>query len=319
MPRWLVHVIVFVAARAGELLIWLSGPLGPKRSEKLAFWITQRFEPVTRQSRHANYRKFFPPDEMTPERLAAFDEAHHRYLGKLRAEVVRLCFRRRQPGELEAATVLEGEEHLRKILDSGRGMMLVSGHTGSWWFIPSVLAQRGFKVKIIFTPILFKKVERMMIRTCRNCGVDITFVGRDAWQAVKNAAARKEIVYLAFDVPIKPKRCELLPFGNAQLRIDSGPAIMAVKANLAVLQASCAHQPDGRTRVSIHPPTEIEVDPEKTTSLELCHLWGRRLGRDMFQHPEQWWAWGYVDLQEKQAETVVEKSAPRPLAEPHYS
>lgn len=299
MPRWLVFAIVFVSVRVGILLIWLSGLLGERGSFKLGLWITRRFEPVTRRSRHANYKKFFLPAELNADQLAALDEAHHLYLAKMRSEVVRICFRKKNLEEVKTQTVLEGEEHLRRILDSGRGVMLVGGHTGTWWFVPTLLAQLGYKVNVIFTPIVFKRVERLLVDTCRDCGVKVTFVGRDAWQAVKNAVARKEIVYLAFDVPVKPKRCELLSFGNARLRVDSGPAIMAVKANLTTLQAACWHQPDGKNRISIYSPTDIEMEPQKSNALDICELWGSRLEEQIAQHPEQWWAWGYMDLERK--------------------
>jgi lauroyl/myristoyl acyltransferase len=175
--------------------------------------------------------------------------------------------------------------------------MLISTHAGSWWYIPSLLALSGFKVTVVFSPIAYKKIERLLLRTVAAYGVQVAFVGRDAWLAVKRAPGKKEIVYLAFDVALQPKRVEWVVLGAARLPLDPSPAILAAKANLPVLQASHVHLPAGQNRVIIHPPTAAELSPKDFTPAEMCQVWGQRLNDELRERPDLWWAWGYIDLQ----------------------
>ncbi len=294
LPRWKIRLILFWGTLAGRFLIWLAGRLNPPNVLRVATWVTARFEPLTRRRRFANYQKYFGGDPQAAEKMSALDVGHQKYLARMRAEMARgLAL---SPMDLSAFNELVGREHLQKLLDEGRGLMLVSTHAGSWWFIPSLLAMSGFKVTVIFAPIAYKPIERYLLETVSRYGVKVAFVGRDAWLAVKQAPEKKEIVYLAFDVAIQPKRVEWLPVGEGRLAIDPGPAILAAKANLPVLQASHIHLANGQDRVIIHPPQPTELQPKDFTPAEISRVWGERLNDELRNQPEQWWGWSYVEL-----------------------
>jgi lauroyl/myristoyl acyltransferase len=294
LPRWKIQLILFFATLAARFLIWLAGYLSPANGLRVATWVTARFEPLTRRRRFANYQKYFGSDPQAAEKIAALDAGHQKYLSRMRAEMARgLAL---SPMDLSAFNELVGREHLQKLLDEARGLMLVSTHAGSWWFIPSLLSLSGFKVTVIFAPIAYKPIERYLLDTVSRYGVKVAFVGRDAWLAVKQAPEKKEIVYLAFDVALQPKRVEWLSVGESRLAIDPAPAILAAKANLPVLQASHTHLANGQDRVVIHPPQPTELQPKNHTPAEISRVWGERLNDELRSHPEQWWGWSYVEL-----------------------
>jgi lauroyl/myristoyl acyltransferase len=290
---WLLG-IVYVAIVVGHVLIWLAGRLSRANARRLAGWITQRLEPLTRRRRHANLRMFFGSSGSAGEDLKRVDEAHLRYLARMRADIAQYFWK--TPAQLRADVLLEGEDHLRQALALGRGALLVSGHTATWWLVPAVLGVMGYPVTVIFTPIRFKSIERKLLRLAQKYNVRVAFVGRDALKAVRRAAQRNEIIYISFDVAVRAKETETLPFGNGWLQLNPGPAVLAARNSMPALQAACVHHDDVGTRVSLYPADARETDPQQFSPPELCRLWLQRLEDEVRAHPEQWWPWGYVDI-----------------------
>ncbi len=286
-------IVFFIAFQIGRVLIFFAKRQSWEKSHRIALWISRRVEPLTRPARWKNYRLFFGSEKSEAE-LAALDEAHTRYLARMRADVAAAFGRSK--AELLATTEITGLENLQTVLEKKRGVMLVSGHTATWWLVPSILACRGFPVTVIFTPLKSKAVEKKMRELTGRFGVRIAFVGRDAMQVVRHAALNNEIVYLTFDVSVRPKHLAAHGFGQSRLTVDSGPALTAARQSMPTLQVGCEQLDETQRKISFYPATELELNPRPHLPGALCDLWTRRLEAETFARPEQWWAWGYVNL-----------------------
>lgn len=293
-------LVFFVAFQIGRALIFLARRQSWEKSHRISLWISRRVESLTRKTRWKNYQFFFGTAK-SPAELAALDEAHTLYLARMRADVAAAFGR--TPAQLLATTELVGQENLRAVLEKKRGLMLVSGHTATWWLVPSILSCNGFPVTVIFTPVKSRAMEKELRELTGRFGVKLAFVGRDAVHAMRHAVANNEIIYLTFDVTVRPKHFSNYAFGRACLQVDSGPAVMAVRNLMPLLQAECSHLDHTRRQISIHAPTEMELNPQAQPPEALCELWVQRLAAEVAAHPEQWWAWGYVDLLELFAAT----------------
>lgn len=307
LSRPMVAAIVFAAFTTGQILIWLACQLSARGAFRLSLWVSRRFEPLTRRRRQRNLNLFFRSSAKTAADLAAIDKAHLHSLARMRAEVAR-CFAK-TPYDFKTNVHFEGEENLRAVLARGRGALVVSGHTATWWFIVGGLVARGYPVTAIFTPIKFKNVERKLLQLTDRFGARVAFVGRDALRAMRRAAECNEIIYLTFDVTVQSKRAAPIPFGGGALEIDSGPAILAVRNAMPVLQAAASHGPDGRNLVTFYPPEPDELAPETSSPDALCRRWMHRLEGEIQARPAEWWPWGYVDLLEPSPAAKVENAA----------
>lgn len=292
--RLVFNLIFLVALQIGRILIFIARRQSWGKSFRIALWISRRVESLTRNFRWKNYQLFFG-GEKSPAELTALDAAHTLYLARMRTDVA--AGFGRTPDEILALTELAGAEHLRAALAKKRGLMLVSGHTATWWFVPSILSCSGFPVTVIFTPVKSKAVEKKLRELTSRFGVKLAFIGRDAVHAVRHAVANNEIIYLTFDVTMRPKHISSCAFGRAWLPIDAGPAIMAARNLMPVLQAESSHLDLTRRRIAIYAPTETELNPQTQTPGTLCELWVQRLAAEVAARPEEWWSWGYVDLQ----------------------
>jgi lauroyl/myristoyl acyltransferase len=283
----------FVAFQIGRFLIFLAKRQSWEKSHRIALWISRRVESLTRKTRWKNYGLFFG-GKKSPAELAALDEAHTLYLARMRADVAAAFGRSRE--ELLATTDVAGLENLRAVLEKKCGTLLVSGHMATWWLVPSILSCQGFRVTAIFTPVKSKAVEKKLRELADRFGVRIAFVGRDAMNAVRYAALNNEIIYLTFDVTVRPKHLVAHPFAAARLTLDAGPALTVARQSMPTLQVECQHLDETLRKISIHAATEMELNPRSYSPQALCDLWARRLEAEVLERPEQWWAWGYVDL-----------------------
>lgn len=306
-PRAL-SMIVVSALFVGQILVWLACRVGERGAYVLGLFVTRAVGPLTRRRRDANIQAFFRQKNGGEKALADLDAAHLRYLARMRAEIARTPVG--NPQTLKESVVLEGEQHLKAALARGRGALVVTGHTATWWFLPAALVARGYKVTAVFTPIKFPKVERTLLEWSSRYGVKIAFVGRDAYKAARQAIERNEILYLTFDVAVRAHRAQYFPFGDAWLQVDPGPAIMAVRNSMPTVQAACTHIGNGLNHASIYEPTPGELAPETMVSSELCRLWMERLEKEVHAHPEQWWPWGYVDLLDQRAVSALPAAQP---------
>jgi KDO2-lipid IV(A) lauroyltransferase len=292
IPPWLLRLIVAVSLVIGKFVVWLAGKTSWEFSMGMGRWFTRRFEPLTRRRRNNNMRGFFP--ERSEADLAAVDAAHHEYLARMRTEVAR--YFGKTPAAIKPKVVMPDVEQLKKVLAQKRGALVVSGHTGTWWMLPTHLVACGYPVTAIFTPVKFPRVEKWLLESAARVGLKIAFVGGEASLAVRRAQERNEIIFLTFDVVVSEKRKRAYAFGGAALEVDAGPAILAIRQKLPSVQAKCYQQPDGTNKISFYEPSEMELSPENRQPKDFCSLWVGRLENEIRAQPEQWWPWGYAEL-----------------------
>ena len=288
--KW--RLIVGTAVVVARVVARVAAALNYRAALFLGRLITKAFEPLTRKRRDRNMRRFFGPS-FSPTEQARVDKEHHDYLARMRTEIARGVHR--EASEQLNRVAFAGEEHLQAALERRRGVLLISGHTGTWWLVPAALAARGYKVTGIFTSIPFPSVERLLLRLAGRYGIRVAFVGKSAYRAALEAVEKNEVLYLTFDVSVRPNRNERCRFGAGTLDIDPGPAQLALRQNMTVLQAACAHQGARDHVITFYPPDEIAT----ATPSVLCQRWLDRVADEVRQRPSQWWSWGYVDVQEQ--------------------
>lgn len=119
---------------------------------------------------------------------------------------------------------------------------------------------------------------------------------------------QNEIFYLTFDLIARKGYFNWLPFGRAGINIDPGPAILALRYQMMVLPIVTYHSDADHSHVIIHPEMSLENETGRLRPNELCECWLGLLHEQIKRHPEQWWAWGFADLQKEKAESPATQS-----------
>ena len=282
------------------------GRLERDRALRLARMLVPLFALVSNRRRKGKLREFFGPSGKTPEECELTNAANLDYLANWAVEMGRRLVRPTQ--ELTQLVSVEGEQCIRSALDKGRGVLVVSAHTGAWWHIPMWLGLRGYPVTAVFKTMTFGHARDYALHVANRYGFKLCFLEGGAGLAVRRALEKNELVYLSFDVGMRRKQAVLLPFGHAGMEIDCGPAVLALRQRAPVVQATCALLQNGRSQLCFQNVFDGE---DGTTSAEsLCARWLELFYTELCERPGQWWLWSFTkELRPHAAATEVRSAA----------
>jgi KDO2-lipid IV(A) lauroyltransferase len=172
------------------------------------------------------------------------------------------------PG-LRGAIEVHGERHLAAARRSGRGVILLSAHLGSWECGAAWLASRGIPLRLVARPHRSRLVERFFARRRGAWGVR-RLHERPLWRAVAGALRRGEWVALMAD------RCP----PDARGSVCAFAAALARRTGALVVPAVMVRLPDRRHAAFVEPP----VGPDRVGAHDIRDTLRGYLRR----YPAQW-------------------------------
>lgn len=174
------------------------------------------------------------------------------------------------PGCREHAVDLVGEEHLESALGSGRGVIVLSAHLGSWERGAAMLAHRA-PLRIAAREHASARVEALFARRRGALGVT-RLTGRPLWVSAASALRRREWVALMGDRTAPGQRHSMCAWAAA----------LARRTGALVLPAVMVRSGHQRWSLCIEPPLTPEA----------CAAGGYRAAmmRYLKRYPGQWCA-----------------------------
>lgn len=259
---------------------------------RFAFW-------PRRSRRLANLEKLGGPSLETDAQRKAVEKLHMKYLSRMNLHIMRLS--RQAPADLPGYITARGEEHVVAARRGGRGCLLITSHAGTWWHAPLYLAARGHPLSSVANPGLPPRTANYLQRIADRFGVrGISYVGEGAYQAARKAFQEGSVFMIAVDRSLRPDKSVWLPVGNAELPVDPGPAILALRQKVPVIWAETYHDETGRSCVDyipVLPPRESDKPP--TPEVILRH-WSALIEAQRKKYPEQWWTLSFCSLRARQ-------------------
>ena len=294
LPEGLQDFLFLQFFFVARFFIWLTARLGEDRAK---FLVRLIFVPAARYNRklcQRNLATVFRPLNRDPAELGRIYQAYLEYMIRFQVETAR-CFSIAK-ADLKKKVVVQGEAHLQATLKKGRGVLLVSGHVGTWWHAPFFLVAQGYKLGVVFNSFRYARIENYLVHHAQRHGVELAFVDKGVQKLIRQASRQNEIAYLTFDVAVRKGHANWLPFGSTKININPGPAILALRYQIPVLFVSSHHGDDGRSHVIIHPEIIFGDKSRPKNPDDICRSWAEQLYADILLHPAQWWGWGVSDL-----------------------
>ncbi len=191
--------------------------------------------------------------------------------------------------ELERLVSLEGWDNLRRALERGKGVVLVTAHLGSPSLVAQILGTRKCRLTVVAEPLRPRRLFELMarVRATRE-GIRIVPFGPTVTGELTEALRRNEIVGLVADRDISKNGVPVRFFGVDTL-LPVGPVMLALRTGAALVPAF-THRLEGGSLVGrIDEPMELE----RTGSLrEDLRLNTQKLATVMEEavrkSPEQW-------------------------------
>ena len=193
--------------------------------------------------------------------------------------------RRRSTGELVSA--FEGREHLDAATQSGRGVLLVTGHVGNWELGGFHLAELGLPVRVVTYPEPDDRLDAWRRSVREAWGIGTITVGDDAFALVDVIRALRDGAVVAMLIDRPPQGTAVrLPFFGREAPFGGGVELLANKSDCVVLPAFCLLDATDRYVFSALEPLRSGAGENRSQPL-MSNL-VRILEDVVHKHPDQW-------------------------------
>jgi KDO2-lipid IV(A) lauroyltransferase len=187
--------------------------------------------------------------------------------------------------EVDALVIVEGEEHMRRALEMGQGVLLITGHFGNWEFLARWLNLHGYPLNVVARRANDPEADKILTDTRTDGGAQVFNRGNSA-RAVMQCLKKKEIVAL---LPDQNAGDVFVPFLGVRTGTVDGPAIIHIRTQSPLLFSWCVRTPDERFHITFEPPVIIAPTGDRAHDIEtITACINARLDAQVRKHPTQW-------------------------------
>jgi KDO2-lipid IV(A) lauroyltransferase len=222
---------------------WLGGTIGPhiKRSNLALAQMAQHL-----------------PQLSIAEREAAL-LAMWRHLGRMLTEYPHLA-----AGHLDVKISISGQEHMRKVQQSGKPALFVSGHFGHWELVPKALAMCGMPLHIVYRPPNNKLVDKLIHKIRTSYTLGHYGKGSDGAKGILAAIKRGESVAMLVDQ--KDNTGAPIPFLGSDAMTMLSAAKLALKYKLPIIPVRALRLEGCNFHIDLSAP--LPLPPENLSNAE---------------------------------------------------
>lgn len=255
---------------ASGLLAWLVWVLGVRRKVVLA-----------------NLRLAFPGKEESE--LRAIARATFRNLGRMAADTLLVPFMTEE--ELDGLFVYEGWERYEEARARGKGVIVCTGHFGSFELLAAAHSRRGFAVTMITRKMGDHRINDLWRQMRARSGIHELVVKKgETLRAARRALSEGRILGYVIDQNQPLRRAVFPRFFGLPAATSPTPAVLARRTGAAVLFAVTMPMGDGRHRVIAEGPLDLpETGEWEADVLAFMQDLNDRLERRVREHPEHWY------------------------------
>jgi KDO2-lipid IV(A) lauroyltransferase len=198
---------------------------------------------------------------------------------------------------------IEGEEHLKKAYDRGKGVICLINHTGSWEFsaiTPSIL---GYETTAVSKALKNKQLNDMIIGFRKSRGLKNLSRGK-TYPLLIEALNSGDCLIIMIDQDTKVKSV-FVDFMGTPAYTPIGAALLALDTEAAVVPMSMKRLPNNKHQFTIKPEVKlIRTDDQKSDLLENTKKFSKIIEEYVRDAYDQW-VWMH-ERWKTTAETVEE-------------
>jgi KDO2-lipid IV(A) lauroyltransferase len=185
---------------------------------------------------------------------------------------------------------VEGEEHLKKAVSRGKGVVCVTAHFGNFPLMMYALAKKGYNVNTMLRPLRDERTGALLKKIMDERGVKPVF-SHPRKQAVFDSLKcleRGELLFVLMDQNFGSGGIWVKFFGELAAT-PVGPMVLAARADSAIVPMYITRESSGRHVVHIEPMVERskKSDPDEALFEDVRDM-TRRIEAWVRQYPAQW-------------------------------
>jgi Kdo2-lipid IVA lauroyltransferase/acyltransferase len=236
-------------------------------------------------------------DQVYGDRLTSNEKQHlvmAFYSHLCRAIKETICLRFMSQADLRAAVEVRGHEYLLQVSAQGKGVLILTGHFGSWEVAPigGILNFEQFKGRFHFIrrTLGSKKIERFLFRRYYEAGLNV-IQKQNALQHVTEALSKNDAVVFVLDqhASLANRDGIAAEFFGKKAGTYRSLATCARYTGVPVVPVSAYRLENGKHVLEFKAP--IVWEEHETTQASLYHntcAYNRALEDIILAHPEQW-------------------------------
>jgi KDO2-lipid IV(A) lauroyltransferase len=188
-----------------------------------------------------------------------------------------------------ATVALEGEEHIRRALEQGKGVLALSAHLGSFTMIGARLAAAGFPFSVVVKQPADERFARLIDGYRSQIGIR-TISAKPRREAVRGIlkALRSNHIVLVIADEFKSGDV-MVDFLGLKVPAPRGPATLALRTGAITLPMFVTRQPDDSLKLSVGAPiAPVERDDLEASVVATTELYTRHIEAAVRKTPDQW-------------------------------
>jgi len=240
--RSLRHAAEYALFRAASAVLLALPEVVALRAGAALGWFAGSVLRIRRSVVDENLRRAFPERSSAWRRRVA--RASYAHLGREAAAMLRMAGLDRK--DVVTRTDVEGLDAFRAALDEGRGLVVVSGHLGSWEVGGAAVSARDIPLMAVAKPMANRRFDADLVASRERLGIEVVDTGA-APKRVLRALARGRVVALVADQNAGTNGL-FVPFFGELASTHRGPALFAVRSGAPVFLGTCFAVPGRRHR-----------------------------------------------------------------------
>lgn len=264
IPRRFIEVFTSVMARVTYVLLW---KYRARMQENIAMALSTDF-----------------PD--APERNALIWRAWRSFAKGLFDTIEVLHFSREK---IIATVALEGEEHVKRALEKGKGVLALSAHLGCFTMIGARLAASGYPFSVVVKQPANERFARLIDDYRAQLGIH-TISAKPRREAVRGIlkALRENRIVLVIADEFKSGDV-IVDFFGMKVPAPRGPAALALRTGAVTLPMFATRRPQGSLVLSVGAPlAPVEREDLEESVFATTALYTRCIETAIREYPDQW-------------------------------
>jgi KDO2-lipid IV(A) lauroyltransferase len=189
------------------------------------------------------------------------------------------------PGRLEGRFEFEGKEALDAAIAEGKGVILITQHTGSWETGAVFLNEMGYRLHVVAGVQLSPLLTHAAKKAKEKIGIEV-INPEDSSRKLIRALSSGGILALLVDGNVYTGGTEVVFFGRP-MRLPEGPARLARASGAPILAGYCRRLAAGRYRIHLERIVSVDEIGSLSESEALARIYGA-VERFIRENADQW-------------------------------
>ncbi|MDP8206417.1 MAG: lysophospholipid acyltransferase family protein [Candidatus Electryonea clarkiae] len=277
--------LIYLELGLAKFIIWIFQILPQRKAQKMAASIGGIFSDmvgIKKELARKNLTIAFP--DRSKDWFDRTLRQMYQNMAMVVAETARIP--KLKGDEFEKWVEVEGLENVDRVLERGKGCMVVSAHLGCWEYHGAYAANKGYPVTYVVAEQANPLLEKLIDDLRRTVGIEI-IQRKDAAKGIVKALKQNRLLAIMMDQDARSNGV-FVPFFGKPASTFKGVATFIIRMSASVLVLTSYRTPEGISQCKLQPVDYEFTGDYDTDILGLTTRITEMLEAEIRQAPEQW-------------------------------